>query len=191
LLHDFPRPITILAVNNGFLLPEVKNSRVQILNLEPVGPSQYEALLNASDLFITENRISVSLAKAIYLRKHCAVLHNSRTICDIVDCSPEPVRLLAEEMERVRLGSIFPFEVFPIWARNDLENLGIAHQGDEIYRMIEIFGGEQSAQEFQDLLIDSSSRERMRAVQSSYLSRVQSLPSPLQVLQNVPTHALC
>jgi len=165
---------------------------VQIVNIGAIGPSQYEALLNASDLFITENRISVSLAKAIHLRKQCAVLHNSRTICDIIDFGPEPLRLLAQEMERVRPGSVFPFEVFPIWARNDLEKLGIVNKGIQgVFAMIEIFGGEQSAEEFQGLLIDSSSRERMRDAQSSYLMRVQSLPSPSQVLKNGPTSAHC
>lgn len=183
-LRDLARPVTVISVNDGFLLPEVENGNVRFINTGPLDPSHYEGVLQASDLILTENRISVSLAKAIHMRKHCAVLHNTYTLLEIVNFHPGPPCLLAQQMEQERFGSVFPFEVFPIWAQGDLKELGIFARGNSqgVVADLEIFGGEETARQLRTLLTDDISRQRMRTAQSSYLARIESLPSPLQVL---------
>jgi Family of unknown function (DUF6365) len=190
-LRDLARPVTVLSVNDGSLMPETKNGNVRFINTGPVAPSHYERLLQASDLILTENRISVSLAKAIHLGKNCAVLHNTYTLLEILNSQLGPPSLLAQQMEQERLGSVFPFEVLPIWGRGDLEELGIFDKRNELEGVaeIEIFGGDATTQQLRALLTDNASRERMRASQSSYLARIESLPSPLEALRHAQSHA--
>jgi Family of unknown function (DUF6365) len=189
-LADLPRPVTVLSVNTGTLLPETTVGHMRIVNLGPVPPAHFEHLLSASDLVMTENRISVSLAKAIHLRKPCAVLRNSRSIGDIMDSAPAPLRAIARDMERACLGSVFPFDVFPIWAQSDLEDLGIFDEDGarDQFVALEIFGGEPTAEILRNLLTDGSTRDNLQAAQRAYLARVRSLPSPVQVLDATHSH---
>jgi hypothetical protein len=176
-------------MNTGALLPETAVGNMRIMNVGPMEPRDFEDLVTASDLAITENRISVSLAKAIHQRTPCVVLRNSRSISEVMDCAPQPLRALIDEMERACLGSVFPFDVFPIWSQADLEELGIFDRdgpGDR-FVALEAFGGEETAKQLCSLLIDGSTRERMRRAQSAYLARVQTLPSPFDALHAAPS----
>ncbi len=190
-LFGLARPVTLLSVNNGSLLPQVDSGNVRIVNAGTMDPAQYERLLVASDLVITENRISVSLGKAICLLRPCAILHNSYSIRDITEGKPGSSRIWPEKMERTRCGSVFPFEVFPIWSRGDLEELGIFDETclKGAFAAVEIFGGEPTARQLQNLLTDESRREGMRAAQRSYLRRLLSLPTPRQVLAEATSQA--
>jgi hypothetical protein len=190
LLSGFSRPVTLLSVNNGSLLPQANSGKLRIINSGPVDPTQFERLLIASDLVITENRISVSLGKAICHLRPCAILHNSYSIRDVMDGKAGSSCILSEHMERRRFGSVFPFEVFPIWSRGDLEELGIFDDTclKGAFAAIEIFGAEPAAHEFQHLLTDESTRQAMRAAQQSYLRRVSCLPAPHQVLEQTESN---
>ena len=184
-------PVTVLSVNNGSLLPEVDSGNVRIINARPVDPAQFERLLLASDLVITENRISVSLGKSICHLRPCAILHNSYSLLDIMEGKAGSSRILAEKMERARFGSVFPFEVFPIWSRGDLEELGIFDETclNGAFAAVEIFAGEAGARQFRNLLTDRSTREGMQAAQEGSLRRLRSLPTPLQILVETPSQA--
>lgn len=183
-LRGIGRPVTVISVNNGALLPELESDGVRILNARPMSPSDFEALLAAADLVLTENRISVSLSRAISMLRPAAVLRNTRSVLDISMQGPAEAAVFAELMERVRIGSVFPFEVFPIWSRPDLEVLGIFDESclGGAFDEIELFGGEASARQLRQLLTDQSARARMREAQLSYLRRLESLPSCSQVL---------
>jgi hypothetical protein len=177
------RPVTVISVNNGALLPELESDGVRIVNARPMPPTDFEALLAAADLVLTENRISVSLARAISMLRPAAVLRNTRSVLDISRQGPAEAAVFAEHMERARIGSVFPFEVFPIWSRADLELLGIFNETrlGGAFDEIEFFGGEASARQLHQLLTDPSARARMREAQLSYLRRLESLPSCSQV----------
>ena len=188
-LEDIASSVTVLSVNDGSLLPEITEGKVRILNLKPMSPAAYEGLLLASDLIITENRISVSLGKAIGFLRPCAVLHNSFSVLDTLQDGAG--REIARMMEQAQLGSVFPFEVFPIWSRTDLEQLGIFDAGclQGAFETIEIFDGGSAATQFQRLLGDTYLRENMRAAQVAYLRRLESLPGPRQALDHAPSEA--
>ena len=187
-LRGIGRPVTVMSVNNGALLPELESDGVRIVNVRPMAPSDFEALLAAADLVLTENRISVSLAKAIGMLRPAAVLRNTRSVLDISREGPAEAAAFAGLMERERIGSVFPFEVFPIWSRADLELLGIFDESclGGAYAEIELFGGEVSASQLHQLLTDPSARARMREAQLSYLRRLESLPSCSEVLSPAP-----
>jgi hypothetical protein len=189
-LNGLGRPVTVLSVNSGEKLPEGVHGNVRVINAEPMEPARLERLLLTSDLILTENRISVSLGQAISSLRPCAVLKNSHGIQEIMKSASKFLTLLAQEMERAQLGSIFPFEVFPIWSRADLQELDIFDESclKQAFAALEIFGGEETKSQLQALLIDGSAREKMRAAQEAYLQRIESLPTPSQVLEAMRTH---
>jgi Family of unknown function (DUF6365) len=187
-LGDLDRPVAVVSVNTGALLQERTDGRVRIVNAGPLTPSRFERLLRASDLVLTENRVSVSLARAILLRKPCVVLRNSRSIGQIIDSAPAPLRQIAQAMEAKCLGSVFPFDVFPIWAQGDLDELNIFDAGaaSGSYTAVEVFGGSETSEPFRLMLTDGTTRDRIASAQTAYLDRLRTLPSPVEAL-NVRT----
>jgi hypothetical protein len=192
-LKGLGRPVTVLSVNSGEKLPEGVYGNVRVVNAKPMEPAQFERILLTSDLILTENRISVSLGKAVSSLRPCAVLKNSHGIQEIIKSASNSLTVLAQEMERAQLGSVFPFEVFPIWSRADLQELDIFDESclKQAFGAFEIFGGEETMSQLQALLIDGSAREKMRAAQAAYLQRIESLPTPSQVLEGGRTHEPC
>jgi hypothetical protein len=186
-LGSLSRRVTVLSINDGALLPPIEDGSLRIVNIGPIDATQFERVVAASDLIATENGISVSLAKAICLRKPCVLLRNSLTITEVLDRAPAPLREVALEMERVRLGSVFPFEVFPIWSRDDVAALGVFHEDGvgRAYTPLEIFGGDETERQLLALLTEIPARARLRAAQTSYLRRIEDLPSPFEVLEGI------
>jgi hypothetical protein len=186
-LHGLPRPVTVVSVNNGRLLAPVARSGVHIVNLPMVLSDQYDQLLLASDLMITDNAVSVSLGKAVCALVPCAVLRNSHPLVRLLEMAAGSIRRLILDMEAVRPGCIYPYEVFPIWGRDQLDDLGLFRQNSlgEAVATVEVFGGDTSRRQLQGLLADKEMREALRSGQRRYLERVQALPAPYEALRSL------
>ena len=87
-------------------------------------PDDFEVLIAASDLMLSDNAISASLGKAVCLGRACAVLVNSSSITELYERRDEPGARWAAEIEAERPGAIFPWDVFPIWNYDDVDRLG-------------------------------------------------------------------
>jgi hypothetical protein len=74
---DLPKPVMVVGVNDGKLLPAVSDASIRIRNLSKLPKSEYEALIFSADLMLTENKMSISMGKAICSYIPCAVLHNN------------------------------------------------------------------------------------------------------------------
>src|SRR5215470_5257826 len=112
-LGDLPKPVTVVSVNNGRLLDPAGAPRIHIVNLPPVSVSEFEALLLSSDMVITENRLSISMGKAICGLQNCMTLVNRQSRLDLLSSTDQVVQRVVSAMENQRLGSVYPFEVFP------------------------------------------------------------------------------
>lgn len=178
-LQDSPRPVTVVSINNGHLLQPFEREGLRIVNRSALARDEYERLMFASDLMLTENRISVSLGKMACSLNPCAVLRNSYRLRPLLEKASGQIRELIVAMERTLPGAIFPWEVFPIWGRSELEELGIC-EGNTLYRGVanlELFGGETTRQKFQELLFDSDVRAQLRREQDYYISELMDLPT--------------
>jgi Family of unknown function (DUF6365) len=186
-LADLPRPITVISVNNGKLLNSSGHPNVRIINLAALPKNEYERLLFTCDLMITENGVSVSLGKAACGLRPCAVLRNSFRLTELLSKAEEPLRQLILQMEMARLGSVYPYEVFPIWQRNEIEQLGLFEQNSltECFAAIEVFGGEATREQFYHLLTDRQTRDAMRSRQLEYVRSLESLPDADMALRNI------
>ncbi len=184
---DFDAPVVIVSVNDGSLLHTSPGSSVRIVSLGPVPQSDFEALLLAADLVITENKLSISMGKAVCGLQPCAVLTNSARLLELIDNANERVRAILLAMESVRLGSVYQFAVFPSVTPQDIETIGL-YQDNRLanaFRELEVFGGDETRDALRRLLFDSAERDALRSRQESYVDGVGLLPDCVQALYNL------
>ncbi len=175
-LEGLPRPVTVVSVNNGRLLSA--STKLRILNLSTLPKEDYEALILSSDLMLTENAISVSLGKAVCGGVPGVVLKNSRFAKDVLAGAEPAVAAIVEAMEARHPGAVYPYEVFPIWGRRQVEKLGVfkASSYPEGVAALEIFGGAETRAALSRLLTDPDTRASLIAKQRAYADRVAALP---------------
>ena len=170
------RRVTIVSVNNGGLLGSSTNAKVRIINLKPVAKGHFESLLFGSDLVLTENKLSISLGKAICGLQSCASLKNSHRLVDLMGHVDGTLREAIIAMESARLGAVFPFEVFPTVGREQLDEIGL-------YRaipLLKVFGNLKfmaGKKRFTvpDVLTDQKIRASLRSHQKSYVRKLRRL----------------
>jgi hypothetical protein len=187
-LAGLPRPVTVVSVNDGALLPERHAPDFRIVNAAPMRPASFDALVLAADLVLTDNKVSVTLAKAACGIIPAVVLRNSFRLSALTASSDPAIVGVVEAMEWARSGSIFPHEVFPIWSPADLDELGLFSGNDyaEAITCLELFGGETTRHELVALLTDAGRRRTLADRQRAYVASLQRLPPAEQVMADRP-----
>jgi hypothetical protein len=178
------RPVAVLSVNGGSLLAQSSADDLRIVNLGQLAPGEYEQIMFASDLMLTDNRVSVSLGKAACATLPCVALRNSYRLIEILDRVENPLRSLLLDMEGERLGAVFPFEVFPIWTRADLQALRLFEDNPTAESMVtlEIYGGEETRQALWKAMANFETRESLQARQGALIESIARLPSPEEAM---------
>jgi hypothetical protein len=184
---DLPRPVTLVSLNNERLLEQPAGAQIRVVNVSSLPKPEYEALMFAADLMITENKMSVSLGKAICGLLPCALLNNSYSYRTILRQLAEPLREIVKTMELVRPGAIYPYDVFPNGMQVELEQLGLYRDNSVVsaFKELEIYGGAETHAALQQLLIDPATRAALRAEQAAYIARVQQLGDAADVLHEL------
>lgn len=184
MLAGLKRQVVVVSVNGDGLLEPVQIGGFRAVNVPPMPPSEFERLIAASDLMLTDNAISVSLGKAVSLGVPCALLANGSGITELQERRGEPGARWANAIEQERPGAIFPWEVFPIWNRDDLDWLGFGE--DHAFRRctmrVETFGGDATRATLAELVGDGLMRGTVGDAQREYMRRVSELPTASQVL---------
>ena len=181
------KPVTIVSVNNGSHLSTPPGAKVRIINLGPIPSVEFEALLFSSDLVITENKVSISMGKAICGLQPCAALINTYGILELADSLEGRLRDVVFGMERVKLGSVYKYQVFPSGMVDMLEEI-ILYKGNSLTQAFceaEVYGGETTSRQLRRLLEDPQTRDSLRERQQAYVNKVQMLPDAEQVLRTV------
>ena len=182
-LRGLPAPAVLVSVNDGGLLPDIA-PHLRVVNLPPLPPDVFERLLLSADLVLSDNKVSVSMAKAVCARTAGVALINSFRLPRAALTDDEDVAAVVHEMERGRAGSVFPYEVFPIWRRSDLDQLGLCRQGlyESAVISAELFGGSATARLLVDLLVDPASRATLHRAHDAYIEAISRLPSAADVV---------
>ncbi|MBV1858179.1 MAG: hypothetical protein KUG77_07190 [Nannocystaceae bacterium] len=182
------RPVTIVAVN-GQNLPACDSKSVRIVPVSTMPVEQFEALMFAADLLLTDNGLSIAMGKAVCGLQTCANLRNRWRFAELAPRLKGTMRDLMWKMERTKLGSIHPYEVFPGGTREELEMLGwFGHKSiTDACATVELFGGERTRDALRALLLDPSSRRDLAARQRAYVDRLCALPTANEVLRDTMT----
>jgi hypothetical protein len=180
-------PVTIVSVNDGTLLRAAPDASVRITNLGPISHTEFERLLFGADLVITENKLSISMGKAVCALQPCAALTNSLRLIELVDRVDAPVRDVILAMERAKLGSVYRYAAFPSVTPEDIEEIGLYH-GNSLataFRELEVFGGRTTRETLGRLLSDPAERGALRDRQRGYVEAVGALPDSATVLDGL------
>jgi hypothetical protein len=188
-LRNLPRPVTLVSVNNGLLLKTPLGAGIRIVNLEPLPTADFEELMFASDAALTENSVSIAMGKAVCGLHPCGALSNSYGLPAVLDRIDGPIKELVLEMEQERLGSIFPFRVFPTGMIQELERIVLYRDNSltAAFRSFEIFGGDETRDRLRAFLLDPDERAALRRAQAEYVSRLERIGTAGEVLENLVT----
>jgi hypothetical protein len=181
-LESVRRPVTLVSVNDGRLLPQPSNGSLRVVNLEAMPIDAFERLLLSADLVVTENKPSFTIGVAVCGLRPCAVLKNSFGFAELHDRLNGRLGECVEAMERERPGAVFPFEVFPTGMTGELDKLWV-YRGNALvsgYEELEIFGGEPTREALVRLLEDG---ESLRARQQAYVEMLQQADDAPRLLE--------
>lgn len=183
------RPVTIVSVSAAGILAPTQLPGLHFVNVPSMPPEDFECLIAAADLMLTDNAVSVSLGKAVSLGRPSAVLVNGASCAELFGRRDEAGARLAMAIENERPGAIFPWEVFPIWNRDDLQRLGFGdgHAFRRCAVRIEAFDGAAARAAIAELVGDSELRRSVADAQRAYMQQVAALPAPSQLLASALT----
>lgn len=186
-LGGLSQPVTVVSVNNGRLLQPTAGCRVSLVNVGPMPADEFEALLLCADLVITENRVSISLGKAVCGYQACAALKNSYRLLELLDSAHPPVRDVVLAMENAQAGTVYPFDVFPTGMVAELRDLVLYRDNSltQAFWEAEIFGGPATADALGRLLTDPGTRAELRSRQHVYVDRLAALEDGASVLERL------
>jgi hypothetical protein len=184
MLAGLKRPVVVASVSNDGLLAPIHVAGFRAINVPPMPPDEFARLIAASDLMLTDNAISVSLGKAVSLGVPCALLANGSGIAELYKRQGEPGARWACAIEQEHPGAIFPWEVFPIWNRDDLDRLGFGeeHAFRRCTVRLEAFGGDATRARLAELLGDGPLRRAVGDARREYMRRLAELPTASQVV---------
>jgi hypothetical protein len=185
-LAGLPRPATVVSVNDAGLLRPAKHANLRFVNVPSLPKHDYEALLLAADLMLTENSVSYTLGKAICGLVPCVVFQNSYYYAELLwQLSGELLRIVTA-IESTRPGTIYPYHTLT-GGTQELEQLDL-YRGNTIRQAmlsLEIYGGEPTRAALHNLLTDQQARAALHAAQQRYVQAVNRLPDPVEALHRL------
>ena len=186
---DCPRPVTIVSINNGSLLPAAPEGKIRIVNVSSLAADEHERLLASADLVLTENCFSSTLAKAVCCGVPGVAWQNVFDGPTLRDCVGDDAPRALLEVLRWAPASIEPWLVFPLismdW-RQQLRMLDDNSIGRGFLRL-EIFGGQATSEALRGLLFESPVRRSMEEDGRSYARSMGYLPDFHDALKEAPS----
>ena len=206
-LADIAEPVTIVSVNDGTLLRPSPDRRVRVVNLSGLPLAEFDALLLSSDLVLTENIVSFTLAKAVGNVPGVALI-NSWTSKEILDREADgsEIKRLVMQAARRRAGSIYPHVMYPMRGQDKgaarsprrlllnaaapsvplpEEMIRVGGLPSSPFIQAELYGGQETRELFRALVCDETRREQVRAGDEAYLERQRALDEGGTVLKRL------
>ncbi|MCL6448795.1 MAG: DUF6365 family protein [Armatimonadetes bacterium] len=186
-LREAPCPVVVMGVGPQAAFSGGEEG-VRFASLPFLGMAEYQELLLAADLFVTDNITSCSAAKAAVGGVPVLVLVSSLTSNgDGTYRAPFPLAkeavTLLRQWEKAVPGSIFPFRVFPFgWVR-ELAPLLQNNPYLDALVTAEMFDIRGTGEKIRGLLTDEGVKNALAARQAGYRRLLQSLPGAPEALQ--------
>lgn len=190
-LKELTGNITIIHVGPQPLDIEFKNTDILYRYHKFLDPDEYNACLRYSDLFITTNIISTTLAQAVYHNTPAIVLQNNKYIdfsqmTGVLEKMPDWYRQMAKD---VRVA--YPFRLFPFGWHEFLKPLLEDNPFCSTFVQANLFKKNQIVKMLRTYLYEEEKINKLKKIQSNYISSILKLPSPDEVLKSLTIdHAL-
>jgi hypothetical protein len=175
---DLPRPVTLVSVNSGDLLPPAPRGSIRIVNLPPLAVRDFEALVAAADLLLTENCFSATLGKAICADVPALAWRNSFDVEALLArvTSETPSAILEAVLQHPAI--VKPWVAFPWWTPDVQRGLSVLDRNSvaAAFTRLEIFGDKATAETVRRLFLDDHLRERLTMARREYIAKILQLP---------------
>ncbi|MGQ9557831.1 MAG: DUF6365 family protein [Desulfurispora sp.] len=164
------------------------DEKVRFVSLPFLSLEEYQSLLWAVDLFITDNITSCSAAKAAVGGVPVLVLTSSLEsrgdgmYLAPFELSAEALRLL-QQWERAVPGSIFPYNVYPFGWIKELAPLLQDNPYCDLLVRAEMFDVQGTGELIQRLLYDQAVQERLAEARQQYRQILLTLPGAREAME--------
>ncbi|MFD9412499.1 DUF6365 family protein [Streptomyces sp. NPDC059989] len=179
-LADLDRPVQLLSVNNGSLLPAAPHGRLRVVNLPPQPAAVFDQLLADADLVVTENPFASTIGRAIDLGTPAVAWQHTLGIVDVLATFGSPVAAPVAQLLMPDLSRAQPWIAFPTWTPEPIRGLSLSvldnNPVTSAFARLELFGGAASATALQDMLTDSPLRRGVLEAQEQFRASVRQLP---------------
>lgn len=157
----------------------------RIINWESIPFDSYSKLLVASDLFITTNAMSNSIAQAVMSKVPTACLISSGR--DFRKNKTIPSRILPWfEIAEDRYPSLLrPYLVFPLGWQEILTPLFEKNPVTNTFEFLDILDPLGTINVINDLLFDSEKKKAVFESQKNYMAQIARLPGPQRTMESL------
>lgn len=192
-LERAPGRLRVLLVGKGLRAGKELSGRVT-LELVPGLPfDDLRDLLAAADLVLGDNATSATLGRAVMAGVPAAVLVSSLSVRRqgrrLALDAPFPVsrfaRGLIRATERSAPGAVFPFAVYPLGWRDEVQPLFDGNPYRDAVEWLETFDEKDSSARLLSLVFEPSARASLIARQLAYRSLVEALPGAGQMVREI------
>jgi hypothetical protein len=189
--------VRVLLVGKGLEAAKHIRGRVTLELIPGLPFDELQDLLAAADLVLGDNATSATLGRAVMAGVPAAVLVSSlrvrREPAGLVLDAPFPLsrfaRGLIESTEQSAPGSVFPFAVYPLGWREEMEPLFDGNPYRDAIEWLEMFHETDSAERLVRIVFEPAARERLMARQMAYRQLVEALPDAAEIVAGVLARA--
>lgn len=171
-LSDCCEKVVVVGVSPEKCFHTGTLGQLDFVNLPFLDFVRYQELLMSSDLFVSDNITSASLAKAMFGHVPGIALINSSV------SSANLHTIVSNELSAIvhrwhdYIGAIYPFYVYPNGWISELETLMSGNPYFDVLNKVEMFDHEKAQSAFSQLLYDESAIQRNREQQAAYMDTV-------------------
>lgn len=177
--------VTILHIGSGKWDFTMNDSNIEYVYYEGLESSIYNKVLQAVDLYITFNVVSITLSKAIFAGIPALVLNNKKII-DFENLKgklkekPEWYQDMAEEVKKV-----YPFSASMFGWSSFLKEVLTDNIYEMAYEKVDMFHMGNTVKKLQDLLYNEKAKEECLANRNRFYNEYFKIPKADKLLDNL------
>jgi hypothetical protein len=183
-LSGTPQPVHLVFVGSELEPAHESHGSSSVRMLAGLPFRELRDLLAAADLVLGDNASSATLGRAVMGGVAAGAFAGSVEVrrrgarIDLVAPFPQSpfVADLLGTLERERPGSVFPFAVYPLGWRREMESLFSGNLYATALVWMELFDEEATTRRLMELLFDPGARRSLAERQATYRQRVRALP---------------
>ena len=192
-LSAAPRPVHLVFVGSELEPAHENHGSSSVRMLAGLPFHELRDLLAAADLVLGDNASSATLGRAVMggvaagafagsveVRRHGEQIELEAPF----PLSPFVAGLLGD-LERERPGSVFPFAVYPLGWRREMESLFRGNLYATALVWMELFDEAATTRRLTELLFDPAARRSLAERQAAYRQRVRALPGAAALVEGV------
>lgn len=183
-LKELDREVVLVHVGDGKICEE-HSSKIEYHHFSGLEPELFEAILRSSDLYLTYNRVSVTLTKAIYSQVPSIVLNNPKRIVfskyeDKLKTYPMWYRKMAEEVKVV-----YPFKASVFGWEHFLEGVFEQNPYMDTFYVAPFMNMKKTISMMDTLLYDSTAIAQLRNKQAAFIKELDTYKSSDEIMDKL------